>query len=174
MRCLRFIVQIVSCVLLQIEPVEQQVAAFAGLFIPQSLCNHDQMAAGVCPVQQTLGLPRGQVAAVTEQEQRLARGGQGLKSGDAFLMHDLQAEVAQEQFGGQVGVAARLWGRAVLDDVFIGLQLAGQPDDQQTDQRSRFMASTPRQTARASRHTVRRGPRLRRSDARRPGGANAM
>ena len=87
------------------QAVEQQVAAFSGFFIPQRFGHHQQVATGLCPVQQLIHLARGHVVAFAQQQQAAAFGGQIGEPFKAAGTFHRQALLAQKVFGRQVGIA---------------------------------------------------------------------
>ncbi|MNP39790.1 hypothetical protein D3C76_1333780 [compost metagenome] len=120
--------------MLDAQAVRQQVTALAVLFVVDPLGDEQQVAALVRPPQQAVGLARGHACAVAEQQQGLPRTGQRVEHFQAIGAGHLQAALAQEVFGGEVGIALHFGGWTVLDGFRVGLQATGEIDGQEPEQ----------------------------------------
>ncbi|MNP37625.1 hypothetical protein D3C76_1310830 [compost metagenome] len=132
----RWVLEVFAQRLLQLHPIQQQVIALPGLFIPQRLGNEHQAPAGPGPVQHLIDLPGRHVVAVAEHQQAVMLWCQGWQDVEAVGMVDTQALLAQKKLGGQVGVGQGFRRRAVVDFGRVGRCLEVQPSHQRAEQHS--------------------------------------
>lgn len=128
------VVEVLGEVLADIQAVEQQVAALLLVLVPQAFGDQHQVPALLAPLQQAASLAGSHAGAAAEQEQGMPGGRQLLEDLKAVGAAHRDPLLAQEQFGGQVGIAPGLRRWAEVDRLRIGLQAAGQEDRQQPGQ----------------------------------------
>ncbi|MNU68586.1 hypothetical protein D3C71_579550 [compost metagenome] len=116
----RWILEVFAQGLVQLYPVEQQVIALPGLFIPQRLGDKQQAPASAGPVHHLINLSRRHVVAIPQQQQAVLMRIQTGQDIEAVGMTDDQALLAQEVFGGQVWIGLRFGGGAVIDFSRVG------------------------------------------------------
>ncbi|MDT4848549.1 hypothetical protein FQZ97_826430 [compost metagenome] len=137
------LVEVVALVLLQAQAIEQQVAAFALVLIPQAFGDEHQVAALGRPGQQAFDLARAHALAIAEQQQGLPGTGQARQPPQVLVALHLQALLAEKVLGGQVRVGLRLGGRAVLEGFFVGLDAAQQVEAEQGQAKRERAAEEP-------------------------------
>ncbi|MCY1545619.1 hypothetical protein D9M68_815700 [compost metagenome] len=151
--------------MLDAQAVRQQVAALAILFVVDALGDEQQVTALVRPLQQAVSLARGHACAVAEQQQGVAGVRQGVEHVQAIGTGHLQAPLAQEVFGRQVGIAQHFRRGAVLDGFLVGLQAPGEIDGQESQQQGEAGAD---EEARARTHALAPVANRRRQPSQRP------
>ncbi|RMP66046.1 hypothetical protein ALQ20_05450 [Pseudomonas syringae pv. atrofaciens] len=125
-------------VLMNLQTVQQQIAAATFLFVPQLFGDEQQVPACFGPVQQLLGLRRRHVFPVIEQQQGLGALTRVGKLGQRINGIHCDREATQKMFGRQPGIGLRLWRGALIDRFLVALELSAQKQratcQQQQDQ----------------------------------------
>ncbi len=113
-------------VLVNLQTVQQQIAAAAFLFVPQLFGDEQQVPACLGPVQQFLGLRRRHVFPVIEQQQglrALTRVGKLSQRVDGIHR---DGEATQKMFSRKPGIGLRLWRGALIDRFLVAFKLSAQ------------------------------------------------